>query len=117
MLFWSFIYFIFSFSSPPYHPCSFPLKDTLDKITDPKTKHRKLVELNVQEQALNIFKTSYVQKRRKETVVVYPDGSLKSRAYPRVHAVVYDVGEGLLKKLDINFKDEIDKYRPIYDLY
>ena len=29
--------------------------------------------------------------------------------FPRIHGFVYDVGEGLLRKLDIDFKAEIKK--------
>jgi carbonic anhydrase len=29
--------------------------------------------------------------------------------FPRIHGFVYDVGEGLLRKLDIDFKSEVKK--------
>ena len=38
--------------------------DELRAISDPELKHRRLVELNVMEQCLNIFKTGVVQRRR-----------------------------------------------------
>ncbi len=37
----------------------------LDSIEDEKNRYRRLIELNVKEQVLNIFKTASVQKRRK----------------------------------------------------
>ncbi len=42
----------------------------LDSIEDEKKRTRRLVELNVQEQVLNIFKTASVQKRRKVRVMI-----------------------------------------------
>jgi carbonic anhydrase len=91
--------------------------EELAAIADEDQRLRRLVELNVKEQVMNVFKTASVQKRRKATLKLKPDGSLKGRAYPRVHGLVYDIGEGKLKKLDIKFAAEIKKYSHIYDLY
>ena len=38
-------------------------KDQLDAIIDPEERHKRLVELNVTEQCMNLFKTSVVQTR------------------------------------------------------
>jgi hypothetical protein len=38
-------------------------------------------------------------------------------AYPRIHAMVFDPAVGLLKKLPIDFKASVGKFRHIYDLY
>lgn len=38
-------------------------KDQLDSIKDLEERHRHLVELNVTEQCMNLYKTSVVQKR------------------------------------------------------
>jgi len=42
-------------------------KKELDAISDPTARHRRLVELNVIEQCINLFKTGVVQRRRVET--------------------------------------------------
>ena len=39
----------------------------LNQIKDPTARQRRLVELNVKEQCLNIFKTAVVQRKRIET--------------------------------------------------
>ena len=40
--------------------------DELNKIEDPEKRHRRLVELNVIEQCINLFKTGVVQRKRVE---------------------------------------------------
>lgn len=32
------------------------------------------------------------------------------KGYPRIHGFVYDIGEGLLQRLDVDFKTIIKKY-------
>jgi len=87
----------------------------LDAIEDNELRVRRLVELNVFEQCLNIFKLGVVQKRRMETHIKQEEGY--NFATPRVHGLVYDPAEGLLNKMPINFREEIEKYRSVYDLY
>eukprot|EP00039_Didymoeca_costata_P021979 m.3333 g.3333 ORF g.3333 m.3333 type:complete len:304 (+) comp2750_c0_seq1:165-1076(+) len=88
-------------------------RNTLDDISDDEDRHRKLVELNVVEQCLNLYKTGVVQRRRLKT---HEEG-LGKFAYPRIHGLVFDPSVGLMKKLKINFKDEIKDMKHIYDLY
>jgi len=88
-------------------------KDELKAIRDSEARHRRLVELNVTEQCLNIFKSACVQRRRLQT---YTEGE-ESLALPRVHGLVFDPAVGILHKLPLNFKKEIEEYREIYDLY
>jgi len=85
----------------------------LDRIADPEARHRRLVELNVVEQCLNLFKTGAVQRRRVET---FQDKDVPFTE-PRVHACVFDPKDGILRELEIIFKEYIDDLGNIYDLY
>lgn len=76
----------------------------LDAIIDPKERNNRLVELNVYEQCLNVIKTAEVQKSYLES------------GYPRVAGWVYDLNDGTLKDLDIDFEKELNRIRKIYDL-
>jgi carbonic anhydrase len=85
----------------------------LDLIKDREERQRRLVELNVQEQCLNLYKTGVVQRKRMETY--------KSKEFPftwpRIHGLVYDPTIGELKKLDVNFKDLQADMQHIYNLF
>lgn len=61
-------------------------------------RHRRFVELNVQESCINLFANPVVQKKQAKD------------AMPRIHGWVYDVATGFLKKLDIDFKVHITLY-------
>jgi len=87
--------------------------ETIAEIKTPEERSRKLVELNVVEQCLNVYKTGVVQRRRLETS---KDEDCEF-AYPRVHAVVFDPCDGKLIKLPVSFKNEIKKFSHVYDLY
>jgi len=76
--------------------------DELSQIPDKEERHKRLVELNVQEQCINLFGNSIIQKAQSET------------GRPRIHGMVYDISTGLLKHLDIDFKKVLKKYRGIY---
>ena len=94
-------------------------KDELDVIQDPNMRSRKLVELNVEEQCLNIFKTAVVQKRRVETHMEAKAGTNPHVTFsePQVHAMVYEPTTGEARKLDVNFKKYLDDLHDVYDLY
>ena len=77
-------------------------KDELDEIADKELKHRRLVELNVQEQVLNLMKTSFVQKNR------------KLFGFPQVHGWVYDLKTGQIKDLNLSVNSKLDE---LYRLY
>jgi carbonic anhydrase len=79
-------------------------KDELSAIKDDEERHRSLVEWNVREQCVNIIKTAFLQKAYNE------------KGYPIVHGWVYDLHNGLLKDLEIDFEKTLDKVREIYDL-
>jgi carbonic anhydrase len=73
-------------------------KDELDAIRDPEARHRRLVELNVIEQSLNLFKTGVIQRRRVET---FKSG--QEYTTPRIHACVFDPKTGVLERLSVSF--------------
>ena len=77
-------------------------REELDALEDPEDKHRRLVELNVREQCLNVMKLSFVQKR------------LFGSQDIRVHGWVYDLANGQLKDMDVTLGDlgpNLDIYR------
>lgn len=79
-------------------------ENELDAISDLNKRYERLVELNVYEQCLNVIKTAEVQK------------SYLEKGYPRVAGWVYDLNDGVLHDLNIDFKKELDHIRKIYDL-
>jgi carbonic anhydrase len=79
--------------------------DELTAITDFELRHKRLVELNVVEQCLNVAKSASVQK-------AYWDGKLMG-----IYGWVYDVGSGELIDLKIDIRSIADKFREIYILY
>ena len=76
----------------------------LDAIENEDARYRRLIELNVQEQCINVIKTAVVQK-------TYLRGG-----FPKVHGWVYDIGDGRLIDLDIPFEDILHKIQEIYNL-
>jgi len=87
--------------------------DELEAIKDPVQKQHRLVELNVQEQTMNLFKTGLVQKRRVFTAT----SSDFSYTQPRLHAVVYDPADGILKELAIDWAKILKENAAVYNLY
>jgi len=79
-------------------------QDELDGIKDEHERYNRLVELNVQEQAVNVIKTAVVQK------------SYLSTQYPTVHGWVFDLKTGLLKDLNLDFPEILKNIQKIYDL-
>lgn len=76
----------------------------LDLIEDEHEKYNRFVEINIYEQCLNVIKTAEVQK------------SFYKKGYPRVAGWVYDLQDGRLKDLNIDFEEELKRIRKIYDL-
>ena len=76
----------------------------LDAIEDPDARYKRLVELNIHEQCVNVIKTAVVQKQYVET------------GYPTVHGWVYDVANGLLRDLEIPFSQILREIQEIYRL-
>lgn len=79
-------------------------KDELKNIKNEEEKNRRLVELNVEEQCLNVIKTAVFQKH-----------FLKSKL-PTVHGWVFDMHTGHLIDLRIDFVKKLENIREIYDL-
>lgn len=78
--------------------------DELNSISDDDQKFDRLVELNVLEQCINIIKTSILQQ------------SYLKNGFPIVHGWVYDMKNGYLKDLNIDFKAILKKIQEIYNL-
>lgn len=79
-------------------------QDELDAISDEEMRYRRLVELNTYEQCLNVIKTAEVQRSYYKT------------GMPRVAGWVYDLKDGILNDLEIDFEKELGRIRKIYDL-
>ena len=79
-------------------------KDELDAIEDEHQRYDRLVELNVQEQCINVIKMDCVQAR------YVADG------YPIVHGWVFNLRNGRLIDLDIDFAHLMDDIQKIYDI-
>ncbi len=79
-------------------------KNTLDAISDEEARYKKLVELNVEEQCINVIKMAVLQKHYLE------------KGYPTVHGWVFDMHSGNLIDLKINFIRKLSGIREIYDL-
>ena len=76
-------------------------KDELALVTDEEEKYKRLVELNVQEQCVNVIKTPDVQRAIKERGLT-------------VHGWVFDVHSGELIDLKIDFDKILEHIMEIY---
>jgi carbonic anhydrase len=68
----------------------------LDDIKDENQRSKRLVELNVVEQVLNVCKTSTIQNAWKE------------RSFPHIHGWVYDIANGIIRDLEVSVKNNAD---------
>jgi carbonic anhydrase len=76
-------------------------RDTIDYQTKPDERLNKLIELNVEEQVMNLAKTSIVQK------------AWKNKKKPEIHGWVYSLEDGIIKEIcTMNHKDHLD---PLYE--
>ena len=75
----------------------------LDSITNDEEKYKKLVELNVQEQCINVIKTAEVQK-------AYNERNIK------VYGWFFDIHTGKLIDLNINFTEILKDITKIYKI-
>ncbi|KAL0592607.1 hypothetical protein ABG067_000171 [Albugo candida] len=77
----------------------------LSQIHDEKARFDRLVELNIIEQCLNVFKINMVQRCQ----IKY--------GYPRIHGLVYDMESGQLKALNVDFQGYLRSFSGIYRLH
>lgn len=75
----------------------------LEAITDEDLRYKRLVELNVQEQCINVIKTAEVQK-------AYLERSIS------VHGWVFDINSGKIIDLKIDFEEILKNVMKIYRL-
>ena len=76
-------------------------EDELNKIKDDEERYKRLVELNVQEQCVNILKNIHVQLAFRERNI-------------EVHGWVFDIKTGKLIDLKIDFVNILHKLSDIY---
>ena len=76
-------------------------KDELNAIENEDEKYNRLVELNVEEQCVNVIKTSQYQKAFTDRQVT-------------VHGWVFDIHSGKLIDLKIDFEDKLHDIQEIY---
>lgn len=79
-------------------------KTELNSIIDEEEKYKRLVELNVEEQCINVIKTAVLQS------------SYINKGYPEVHGWVFDVKSGRLIDLNIDFEEKLQGIQEIYNL-
>ncbi len=75
----------------------------LNGIVNEDSKYKRLIELNVLEQCINVIKTAAVQKANKERDIL-------------VHGWVFDIHSGQLIDLKIDFKKILEDVMEIYRL-
>jgi carbonic anhydrase len=73
------------------------------RISDEKQRLRRLVELNVMEQVCNLAKTNIIQN------------AMRGDKPPRLHGLVYDVADGVLKDLNVDAGAVISNMAHIYN--
>ena len=76
-------------------------RDEIDSIKEEEGRVNRMVELNVQEQVMNLAKTSIIQK------------AWKKNQYPHLHGWVYGLKDGLIKPIfEMPARTHID---PLYE--
>ncbi|MFA9391342.1 MAG: carbonic anhydrase [Prolixibacteraceae bacterium] len=78
--------------------------DDLSLIIDEDERYNMLVEMNVREQVENVIKTSFVQK------------SFVKKGFPTVHGWVYDMRNGRLNDLNIDFEESVRQVQKVYNI-
>ncbi len=78
-------------------------KEELNKINDEEQRYKRLVELNVQEQCINVIKTAEVQRAYRNRGIT-------------IHGLIFDIHSGKLIDLNINFTKIFEDVMEIYRL-
>jgi carbonic anhydrase len=78
-------------------------KNQLEKISDEEARYKRLVELNVQEQCINVLKIPEVRQAASERNL-------------SIHGWVFDIHSGELIDLKIDFNKILQSTRQIYNL-
>lgn len=78
-------------------------KTELNSITDEDARYKRLVELNVQEQCINVIKTAEVQRAFRDRGI-------------SVHGWVFDIHSGKLIDLNIDYDQIMENVMEIYHL-
>jgi len=78
-------------------------KDELNEINEEEERYKRLVELNVQEQCINVIKTAEVQRAIRERGLT-------------IHGWVFDMHTGKLVDLKIDFPKILENVMEIYHL-
>lgn len=78
-------------------------KEELNAIEDIDQRYDRLVEVNVKEQCINVLKTAVVQR------------AVRDRGLT-VHGWVFDLRDGQVKDLNIDFQKHLETIREIYRL-
>lgn len=76
----------------------------LDEYHNQDAKMDRLAELNVEEQCMNVIKNASIQE------------SFLLNGKPLVHGWIYDMRNGILKDLNINFEGMLKRVQEIYNL-
>jgi len=76
-------------------------QDELNLITDEEKRYKRLVELNVREQCINVIKTADVQRAYRERNIA-------------VHGWVFDIHSGKLIDLQIELTNVMESMMDIY---
>ncbi len=79
-------------------------KAELDHIHDDDQRYRRLIELNVKEQVVNLMKISFIQKNRAQY------------GFPEVHGWVYDISNGKLIDMKVDIEKEFPEYNDLYKI-
>ena len=77
--------------------------EKLDAITDEGDRHKRIVQLNVEEKCVNIIKTAVVQKAHRDKAIT-------------IHGWVFDIHSGKLIDLGIDFDGVLEGNMGIYRL-
>lgn len=87
--------------------------EELHAIEDEEMMQRRLVEINVIEQCINVYRSGCFQLSRQRTA---KDPNIKI-PLPRIHPLVFDNGTGEIKKLMVNWPEIMASLGEVYDLY